>query len=305
MSYFAPYIDSTGIHMPTYEDRLEDLCTAYRNIFGPDAELSASVPDYQLLSVFAKALDDVSALCLQAYNSRNPMYASGQALDLLLPQYGISREAGETDASVRARIRNALAARSACSLDALLASVLSANKVKDAKVYINETDSTDSIGIPGHSIAVVTRGGTASAIAQAIYDKKAPGIGTYGMTSANAVDAEGNLHPVAFTRYADKIVYIYMFIRVLSGGDRDAISEAVIPAVVGYTDRLGLAVPLNIPQLYGVAYAANPAIADTFIITDIQVAVPGASSIVRDTVPCDWNQKITAIEEGGVEIRFS
>ena len=28
MSYFAPYIDSSGIHMPTYEDRLEDLVTA-------------------------------------------------------------------------------------------------------------------------------------------------------------------------------------------------------------------------------------------------------------------------------------
>ena len=38
MSYFAPYIDETGIHMPTYEDRLADLCEAYRNIYGVDAE---------------------------------------------------------------------------------------------------------------------------------------------------------------------------------------------------------------------------------------------------------------------------
>ena len=43
MSYFAPYIDSSGIHMPTYEDRLEDLVTAYRNIFGIGAELSPAV----------------------------------------------------------------------------------------------------------------------------------------------------------------------------------------------------------------------------------------------------------------------
>ena len=305
MAYFPPYTDGTGIHLPTYEDRLEDLCAAYRNIFGPESELSEAVPDYQLLSVFARALDDVSALCLQAYNSRNPMYASGQALDLLLPQYGISRAAGEADASVRARIRNSLAGRGGSSLDALKAAVLSARSVKDAKVYVNETDAADSIGIPGHSVAVVTRGGNAQAIAQAIWDKKAPGVGTYGLTSAEAVDAEGNRHSVAFTRYSDKIVYIYMFIRVLSGGDRDAISAAVIPAVTGHIDRLGLAVPLNIPQLYGVAYAADPSIADTFIVTDIQVAVPGASSIVRDTVPCGWNEKITAIEEGGVEIRFS
>ena len=87
--------------MPTYEDRLSDLCDKYRAIFGQDAVLDAAVPDYQLLSVFAKALDDTSAYVLAAYNSRNPAYASGQALDLLLPLYGIAREAEETDASVR------------------------------------------------------------------------------------------------------------------------------------------------------------------------------------------------------------
>ena len=99
MSYFAPYIDGTGLHMPTYEDRLSDLVSAYRSIFGIDAEMSEAVPDYQLLSVFAKALDDTSALVLQAYNSRNPLYASGNALDLLLPMYGLSRQTGEDDAA--------------------------------------------------------------------------------------------------------------------------------------------------------------------------------------------------------------
>ena len=57
MAYFAPYIDEMGLHMPTYEDRLSDLVSAYRSIFGIDAEMSEAVPDYQLLSVFAKALD--------------------------------------------------------------------------------------------------------------------------------------------------------------------------------------------------------------------------------------------------------
>ena len=305
MSYFTPYIDASGIHMPTYEDRLADLAEAYRGIFGIDSELSESVPDYQLLSVFARALDDVSALCLQAYDSRNPMYASGSALDLLLPQYGITRAAGETDAAVRARIRTSLAGRGSGSVDALRAAVLSANKVKDAKIYVNETDSADSIGIPGHSIAVVTRGGSANAIAQAIWDKKAPGIGAWGSASGTAYDAYGRPHTVAFTRYSDKILYIYLFIRVLEGGDRMAVSDAVIPAVTSCVNELGLAVPLNIPQLYGVAYAADPSIANTFIITDIQVAVPGAPTVVRDKVDCAWNEKITAIEDGGVEIRFS
>ena len=68
MSYFAPYIDDTGLHIPTYEYSLEVLVSAYRSIFGVDAEMSESVPDYQLLSVLAKALDDTSALVLQLMN---------------------------------------------------------------------------------------------------------------------------------------------------------------------------------------------------------------------------------------------
>ena len=40
MSYFPPYIDGSGLHMPTYEDRLQDLCSAYRSIFGQEAVLS-------------------------------------------------------------------------------------------------------------------------------------------------------------------------------------------------------------------------------------------------------------------------
>ena len=58
MAYFAPYIDSTGIYLPTYEDRLQNLEDSYRSIIGVDAVLGPSVQDYQLLSVIAKALDD-------------------------------------------------------------------------------------------------------------------------------------------------------------------------------------------------------------------------------------------------------
>ena len=304
MPYFAPYIDETGIHMPTYEDRLADLVEAYRGIFGLEAELSAAVPDYQLLSVFARALDDTSALVLQAYNSRNPAYASGNALDLLLPQYGIQRAAGETDAEVRARIRTALSSKGSGSCDALLAAVLSARAVRDAKVYVNETDTTDANGIPAHSIAVVTAGGNAAAVAQAIWDKKAPGIGAWGSTAGTAVDAEGNEHTVAFTRAADKMAYIYLTVRVLPGGNEETIREAVRPAVLEHVKALKIAESLNVPQLYGVAYAADPSISGTFVVTDIQAAATGSSAMVRDLIAAAWNEKISAPSSVGVDITF-
>ena len=305
MAYFIPYIDDTGIHMPTYEDRLEDLVTAYRNIFGIESELSASVPDYQLLSVFARALDDTSALVVQDFNSRNPMFASGIALDLLLPQYGLIRNAGETDAEVRARIRNSLAGRGGNSYDSILAAVKAAKAVKDAKLYVNETDATDDKGIPPHSIAVVTLSGYTSGITKAIFNKKPPGIGTYGTSSGNVTDGDGVSHAVYFTRSSEPLIQIYPFISVIYGGDQTAIENAVVPAILDYVEKLGIGEPLNVPQLYGVAYAANPAIANTFVITDIQVTAPGQSSVVRGLLPCGWKEKLTCARNGGVNIHWN
>ena len=134
MSYFAPYIDETGLHMPTYEERLEELMTAYRQIFGEGIVLDPAVPDYQLLSVFARALDDTSALVLDEYHSRNPGYATGTGLDLAAQQYGISRFSGETDAQLRIRMGAAMASKGCASAETLLAALKSLRYVRDAAV---------------------------------------------------------------------------------------------------------------------------------------------------------------------------
>ena len=304
ISYFAPYIDGTGIHMPTYEDRLSDLCEAYRNIFGVDAELNTAVPDYQLLSVLVKALDDTSALVVQAYNSRNPQYAAGNALDLLLPMYGMTRAAGETDAEVRSRINRSLASRGAGSADAIVAAVLQLQYVKDAKLYINDTDSTDARGIPGHSLAMVVRNGYANSIAQAIYDKKAPGIGTWGSTTANATDAQGNAVPVSFSRSSARYVYVNLFIQLFNGLSQDTVKNAIQPAILDFINTRRIGETLIIPQIYGIAYAAAPEIAKDFVILDIQVSEPGASSVVRDRITCSWNENVSCLANGGVSYQW-
>ena len=304
MSYFAPYVDSAGIHMPTYEDRLENLADAYRSIFGQDAALTPASPDYQLLSVFAKALDDVSALVLQAYNSRNPAYATGAALDLMLPQYGLTRREGETDAELRNRIRTSLASRSACRPECVEAAVKNAAYVRDAVIYVNEDDAADARGIPGHSFCVVTRGGDADAVAQAIFDTKAPGIKAYGNTSGTATDSTGTQYTVNFRRYSDKMAFIYLFIRALPGADQAAISAAVKSGIQAFINGMRIGESLNVPQLYGVAYAADPALANTFVITDIQVTPQGASSVVRDLVEADWYQKISVPAGVGITVNW-
>ena len=40
--------------------------------------------------------------------------------------------------------------------------------------------------------------------------------------------------------------------------------------------------------------------AKDFVILDIQVSEPGASSVVRDRITCSWNEKVTCLNGGGV-----
>ncbi len=291
MAYFTPVIDASGIHMPTYEDRLEDLCSAYRMIFGQEAALTPEVPDYQLLSVFAKALDDTSALVLQAYNSRNPAYAAGQALDLLLPQYGITRQAGETDAEVRKRMNAATAARGAFSMDSLEAAIREVPGVTQVLIRVNEED-TEMDGIPGHTIAACVNNGDPDRIAEAIWRKKPPGIATDGTVSRTVTDEKGISHTVKFSRPGLLAISFRIELRSYEGFDADAVTAAVRAALMTYVNQtLDIGDAVNVPQLYGLLYQAAGSYASTFAITDMTCS--GLHGVSREKVVPEWNQKFT------------
>ena len=300
MSYFPPYIDASGIHMPTYEDRLQDLCSAYRSIFGQEAELSPAVPDYQLLSVFAKALDDTSALVLSAYNSRNPLYASGQALDLLLSLYGIARQPGETDAEVRRRMNLAAAGRGPFTLDVMEAAIREVSGVTHLLLRVNEEDTAVD-GIPGHTLAALVSGGNAALIAGAIWQKKPPGIGTSGSVSRSVTDEQGVSHPVRFSRPGLLAVSFRIELRSYEGFDGDAVTAAMRSALMTFVNQtLEIGEAINVPQLYGLLYQAAGSYASAFAVTDMTCS--GNHGVSREKVVPAWNQKFTLSSETEVTV---
>ena len=291
MAYFTPYIDASGMHMPTYEDRLQDLCSAYRSIFGQEAELSPEVPDYQLLSVFAKALDDTSALVLSAYNSRNPAYAAGQALDLLLPQYGITRQAGETDAEVRKRMNLAAAARGIFSMGALEAALRAVPGVTHILIRVNDGDAEED-GIPGHTIAAYVNNGDADRIADAIWRKKPPGVGTSGTLERTVTDDRGNPHTVRFSRPVPVAIGFRISLRSYEGFDAEAVPAAMKAALMTRVNgELEIGEAINVPQLYGMLYQAAGSHASTFAVTDL--CATGTHGTEREKLVPAWNEKFT------------
>lgn len=92
MAYTAPYIDELGMHVPTYDDILQDLLTSMKQIFGSDIYLDEDSMDYQQISIFARKIYDTNSLSLLVYNNRTANTSVGVGLDNLCSLVGIKRK---------------------------------------------------------------------------------------------------------------------------------------------------------------------------------------------------------------------
>lgn len=108
----------------------------------------------------------------------------------------------ESRAAFEARRQNSVAVNAVNSIQAILASVLAVPNVLQAVVVDNPSGTAISYGstsysIAAHSMVVSVGGGSSSAIAQAIWNKKPPGCGYNGNTTVTVYD----------TSYATPIAY--------------------------------------------------------------------------------------------------
>lgn len=100
MAYFAPYIDATGYHYPTYAEIRDDIIAQFKQIYGQDIYLEPDSQDYQMISIFAlKIYDGYQAIELD-YNNRSPKTAVGTALDGLVKINGLVRKKASYSSAV-------------------------------------------------------------------------------------------------------------------------------------------------------------------------------------------------------------
>ena len=169
MTYYKPYVDSKGLHIPTYNDILEKLVASMKQIYGDDIYLDNSSPDYQLLSIFALVQADTMQTMAYAYNARSPETAIGASLDSVVKLNGIKRKA---------------ASQSTCQVKITgtpFTQILN-GAVKDRAGLIWELPSNVVIDSSGITYTVVTcrKAGAVSALAGDITQIETP---TYGWIS--------------------------------------------------------------------------------------------------------------------------
>ena len=92
MAYFTPFIDETGLHIPTYTDIRDELISKMKTIFGDDIYIDPDSMDYQQVSIFARKIYDTNCLAQLVYNNRTPITAIGVGLDNDVVYAGIKRK---------------------------------------------------------------------------------------------------------------------------------------------------------------------------------------------------------------------
>lgn len=89
----ANEINENGIVTDSVTTTVENLTTAFKDIYGDDISVAQNTPDGQLINIAAQAKTDTLELAIALYNMFNPDTVRGRAQDNLYKLIGIRRKA--------------------------------------------------------------------------------------------------------------------------------------------------------------------------------------------------------------------
>jgi uncharacterized phage protein gp47/JayE len=162
----------------------------------------------------------------------------------------------ESDAALRQRQTLSTALPSLTVLDGIIGALAAIPGVVRQRTYENDTDISDSNGIPPHSISVVIDGGDAQTIANTIGLKKTPGAGTYGTTSETYTDPFGIAHTIHFYRPTEPPIAYILDVHALTGFTT-VIQAAIQASLAAWTNALGIGNSIQWTRAFSAAYLSG------------------------------------------------
>lgn len=226
---------------------------------------------------------------------QTPVAGWSSATNLLAATPGAQAEA---DAIFRARREAELHGPGLAAVEAILAAVLKVSGVTAATVFENVTDSTNSDGMPPHSVEVLAQGTfTPLTLCTAIFQSVAAGIATTGnQAPVTVTDSQGITHAIAFSEPVDVDIWVIVNLTAdprffpLNGAtqvtnnimsyastlatDYDVISGQLAAAIVAGVPALGVAgVPGILDPGFPLIGTSNPPVSSNPVsITSRQLA---------------------------------
>lgn len=173
----------------------------------------------------------------------------------------------ESDAALRIRQTLSVAQPALTVFESTVGLVASVPGVTRFQGYENDTNVTDANGIPPHTISIVAEGGDSTAIAQAIWDKKTPGTGTYGTTSETIYDMYGVPDIINFYRPTVATIWVQINITPLVGFASTTV-DLIKASVAEYINGLPIGQDVLISRVYPAANLTGTPEGDTYDIAD-------------------------------------
>lgn len=184
----------------------------------------------------------------------------------------------ETDEELRARHAETVRVTGAATAQAIRSRLLAeVDSVTYAAIYENRTNVIDAFNLPSHSFEAVISGGANQAVADKLFEVKPAGIETYGNTSIQVLDENGDIQICKFSRPSDKYAWIRVSVNSLNTEEvlTSEIVQAIKDAVLAYCDTIGLGEDIITQRFYGPIYSATSGIGSitveaalTALITD-------------------------------------
>lgn len=213
----------------------------------------------------------------------------------------------ESDAELKVRRQKSVSLSSQGYLAGLLAALENINGVSSAFVYENDTNATDSDGVPSHSIWVIVAGsGTDADIAQAIYSKRNAGCGMFGDESYAITQVDGTQFIVYWDNVETQDLFIAFTVGSIDGITAPDIEAIRAGLVTSFTP--GVNEEVNINGLATLVQDIDPNCLVTnagFSIGDLQtlalsgIAASGTFKIAYagdESAAINWNDSIGTIQ---------
>jgi uncharacterized phage protein gp47/JayE len=199
----------------------------------------------------------------------------------------------ESDATLRRRQTFSTALPSRTVLDGIVGAVAALPGVTQVKAYENDTNATDSNGLPEHSIALVVLGGDSQQIGDTILPKKTPGAYTHGTTVVTVVGSGGINYSIRY--FIPTFVPIKVAITVKTyPGYTTAIGEQIKASVAAYINALGIGKRVDLGRLYMPAQFFGAIGSETFEVNVLQISINPAAVASAD-VPIAFNEMATSL----------
>ncbi len=160
--------------------------------------------------------------------------------------------AAETDAELRVRQSQSVALPSLTPFDAVDGAIANVEGVTRHKLFENDTEATDSNGLPPHSISAIVEGGDATEIANTIRSVKGQGVSTYGTTAVIVTDKYGNPYIIRFSRPVDVPIYVSITLKALTGYSSE-VGDEIKTAVAAYINSLAIGDSVLLSRVYSPA----------------------------------------------------